>query len=611
MSIDIPQNSSTTAIRDIHHLHYNGLQSYRQANFRMAKKYCKKAINRIRTYISSNNYVTQKESAVIDQTLCDVYLNLCKVYIKMDKYPKALNYAKKSKDIAIRLQDQMRVARCLDKKGQIQFLLNHYRAALKNLQDSLNIKLKLTDAKHNIKLDIAQSYYYLSMVYDHEGQYDISSWNCQKALDIRINLLGEQDIDTIESHIIQASILQHRSKYNDSISILRKCLDSVLHFLRNESNHYVIANLYDGLGHAYNSLGNFNKAKTMFEISLKIRLDIFGDNHSNVATSYINISSILIQQAKYEMAQSMLRKSMRISLNLFGNFHSQIAEIYNNIGILYWCQGEYHLAGIKLENALAIRSELFGYYHISVAASFYSIARVYASLHQSETALSKFNMALSIILKIFKHHDHYNIAKLYLAIGNVYFLKCEDSQAIDMFLKSQKCGSQLLGDNCYVTALSYYHIGIVYTQQVEFDQALLMYQKSLNIILKSFGNDQVMIAELYFRHGIVYCYQLHYDQAVFMYQKCLNIEKNIFGNKHIKLVIKYQFMGDAYRKKINYSKAIENYQIAVKIYQSKHGGNRAFLLPLYRDMQNIYEIQGNYRQATVMSHKIQRILKRH
>ena len=68
-------------------------------------------------------------------------------------------------------------------------------------------------------------------------------------------------------------------------------------------------------------------------------MNLFGENHSNVATSYSILGALYKDLGNSVKDEEFYTKALTIYLNLFGENHLHVASSYNNLGILYKAQG--------------------------------------------------------------------------------------------------------------------------------------------------------------------------------------------------------------------------------------------------------------------------------
>ena len=76
--------------------------------------------------------------------------------------------------------------------------------------------------------------------------------------------------------------------------------------------------LYNNIGSAYDSKGNYDKAIRYYEKDLKISLEKLGENHPSVATTYNNIGSAYDSKGNYDKAIRYYEKDLKISLEKLG-----------------------------------------------------------------------------------------------------------------------------------------------------------------------------------------------------------------------------------------------------------------------------------------------------
>ena len=92
-----------------------------------------------------------------------------------------------------------------------------------------------------------------------------------------------------------------------------------------------VATSYNNLASVYCCLGEYNQAKELYEKTLMISKNIFGENHANVATMYDSLASVY----------SVPEKALMIHKKIFDEDHAGVGRSYNNLAILYNSLGEY------------------------------------------------------------------------------------------------------------------------------------------------------------------------------------------------------------------------------------------------------------------------------
>lgn len=134
------------------------------------------------------------------------------------------------------------------------------------------------------------------------------------------------------------------------------------------------AHLLNDSGTAAARLGNFELALNLNKQALAIRIDLYGENHSDTATSLSNVAICCLNKGDRESALRFGEQALAIQRRLFGEEHPDTAHSLNNIAGYYNDKGDSESA-LKLgEQALAIRLRFFGEEHPDTANSLNSVA---------------------------------------------------------------------------------------------------------------------------------------------------------------------------------------------------------------------------------------------
>ena len=75
---------------------------------------------------------------------------------------------------------------------------------------------------------------------------------------------------------------------------------------------------FNNLGSLYDNMGNLPKAEEFYLKSLKIYQNLFGENHSSVATSFNNLGILYKKIGNRQKGEEFCLKSKKIKQNLAG-----------------------------------------------------------------------------------------------------------------------------------------------------------------------------------------------------------------------------------------------------------------------------------------------------
>lgn len=247
----------------------------------------------------------------------------------------------------------------------------------------------------------------------------------------------------------------------------------------------IIADLCGNYGELYNNLGNLNKAEEFYKKSMEIKLEIFGEHHSETADAFNNMGSLYCDKGELEKAEEYYKKSLEITLGLFGE-NSDAAITMNNLGSLYQKMGNLKNTEEYFKKGLEIKIKLFGEKHKSTAISYN------------------------------------NLGSFYYYQGNLVEAEKYYKKALEVYI-------DLYGENYSFTAITYNNLGSLYEDQKEFDKAQEFYEKSLKIKIELFGENHPDTANSYNNLGLFYKYKGNPSKGEEYLQKSSKIQKEISG----------------------------------------------------------------------------------
>ncbi|RDD37543.1 Kinesin light chain 2 [Trichoplax sp. H2] len=156
--------------------------------------------------------------------------------------------------------------------------------------------------------DVIGPYKNIGLVYENQGQYDYALNMYKMALDM-------------ESKHARANYSDIADLYN-AIGTMHK-------------DYADIADLYTSLGNIYCSLLQYDKALSLLEKALNMRIKLHGKNHLDVIDAYANLRILYFSQSNNEKVLMMLERVLNIKLKLCGKNCYEVTNSYTDIGNLY------------------------------------------------------------------------------------------------------------------------------------------------------------------------------------------------------------------------------------------------------------------------------------
>ena len=257
------------------------------------------------------------------------YTNLSEIYSKLGKYEKAELYAQRG----------------LNKKKDTQPLSNPLDSTYSNNVKTISYDLSNYD-----------SYLKLATISSDKGDYIEAKTYLEKALNIAKDKRphNHPDIGIIYNQlgILSLKLKRHVEAIKSFQETLKIDINTLL------SNHPEIAITRVNLATVYLDSGNFKQAKVELEKANSILSTIKDSNCLPEKIGYLSIlGQLYLKQGEKKLAEIPLQETIKLRRNVFGSQHPDLANDYNNLAWLRQAQGEFENA-IKLQTrSLNIQEE--------------------------------------------------------------------------------------------------------------------------------------------------------------------------------------------------------------------------------------------------------------
>ena len=420
---------------------------------------------------------------------------------------------------------------------------------------------------------------------------------------------------------------------DQTIATIKPAIDNFL--LYNDENDTIVADVYNILGFQYYYKKNLDSALLYWKKTLKIRIEILGENHIKVADSYNNIG-VIYENIDYNLALEYHFKAMKVRKKILGDKHFSVADSYLNIGTAYSANEKDSLALVFYFKALKLYKEIFGDNHSNVASCYFNIGLIYEKIYKYNVALQYFlkslninklchneNMIATIYFNIgftYNKNNEYDLAinnffksleifielygkkngyisECYSAIGSVYANKNQNNLALQYHFKALKINKEYFGENSINASMNYNNIGNIYANINENNLALRYYFKSMKIDKNYFGEENINVAKSYNNIGNIYTTINKFDLALEYLEKSLIIKKNIYGEEHLSIAYTYNNIGVVYKLQNKNNLALENNIKSLQIKKQLLGENHIDIALAYNNIGNLYLNKNKYDLA--------------
>ncbi|WP_340105687.1 serine/threonine-protein kinase [Rhodohalobacter sp. 8-1] len=275
--------------------------------------------------------------------------------------------------------------------GRILTQLGEYDEATNLLQQSIALRIQLFGDDN---LETISSYEQMGILLSAKGDLFIAQSMLENALSKRNTIQGERQAAMSEANAELAYIYRRLGKYEEAEDIYRSLITIYGEEL-GQDDPLTLSSL-SSLGVTMHTSGNLAEAEKIYRDVLDKRLEIYDTAHPEIAMSYNNLGSLLLNLGRFDESREMLTKSLNMRRTLFGESHPKVALTLNNLGILKRNQGRFDEAISLMEESIQINRELLGENELQTATNLFSLAELYLMRSRTDEAFALYKKVHAI-----------------------------------------------------------------------------------------------------------------------------------------------------------------------------------------------------------------------
>ncbi len=224
--------------------------------------------------------------------------------------------------------------------------------AMKAIKDSmLSLIPKITD-----KTVLWYMYYNIGKYYKSNYEYTIALMHYEKALYL-INGKDSLKYAAFSLNAIGCTLL-NLNEFHNAKNCFYNCL-SYYNELYDKEN-YFHGMLYHNLALIYSYLGEYEKSINYYNKAIRI-YKTFHPNMQilHIAGTYNNIAWVYLKQGNYEKSLELFKKSYKLRINILGEKHHEIANNLLNISEVYYQKKNYKKALEFIQRSIIANCEAY------------------------------------------------------------------------------------------------------------------------------------------------------------------------------------------------------------------------------------------------------------
>jgi tetratricopeptide (TPR) repeat protein len=224
-------------------------------------------------------------------------------------------------------------------------------------------------------------------------------------------------------------------------------------------------------------------ARQQHERALRIREEVFGPDHPDVAISLVNLGGVLVSLGDREGARDHLQRALTILEAAYGRDHPDVGTTLAGLATALRGLGDHGTARQHLDRAVAIFEAAHGPDHPDVAKALATLSNVLFEVEELESAQEKIERALAIAQTV---EDEYLEASALVSLGRVLRARGDPNSAKEVLERALPMLERILGDDHPDVGGALLYLGNVFvllddlaTARARFERALVIFRTKL------------------------------------------------------------------------------------------------------------------------------------
>jgi tetratricopeptide (TPR) repeat protein len=388
--------------------------------------------------------------------------------------------------------------------------------------------------------------------------------------------------------------LYQQGHYNQAVIDAENALELAKQIWGQE--HTKVATSLNNLAELYSAQGRYAEAEPICQQAVEMRQRLLKGDHPNVATSLNNLASLYSEQGRYAEAEPICQQAVEMYQRLLKGDHPTVALSLNKLASLYSEQGRYAEAEPICQQAVEMYQRLFEGDHPDVATSLNKLANLYSDQGRYAEAEPKYQQALEMYQRLFKG-DHPDVAISLNNLASLYFDQGRFAEAEPKFQQALEMKQRLFEGDHPTIATSLNNLAHLYSNQGRFAEAEPKFQQALEMYQRLFKGDHPDVAGSLNNLASLYSNQGRYAEAEPKYQQALEMYQRLFKGNHPTIATSLNNLAHLYSNQGRFAEAEPKFQQALEMKQRLFKGDHPDVAGSLNNLASLYSNQGRYAEA--------------
>jgi CHAT domain-containing protein/tetratricopeptide (TPR) repeat protein len=279
------------------------------------------------------------------------------------------------------------------------------------------------------------------------------------------------------------------------------------------------------------ALGQPALARPLFERSIQIKERVLGPEHPDLAASLSSLAWLAEDQGEHEKAEGLHRRGLAIHEKALGPAHPNVATSLNNYGVFLETRGKYEQAREVHVRALEIRERALGPEHADTATSVHNLAGVLRVQGRFDEALPLMERALAIRERVLGP-DHPEVAGSLNNLSQLLFVLGRYEAARPLLERALRVKERALGPQHPDLAVVLGNLAELLRAMGQADAARPSYERAIAIREGALGPEHPSLATSLNNFAGFLASQGQDEAARPLHERALRIREKALGPEH-------------------------------------------------------------------------------
>ena len=435
----------------------------------------------------------------------------------------------------------------------------------------------------------------IGIVYHKLGLYPESEPLVKKALEMRKNVLGQDDLQVSQSLMNLALLLESQGKYPEAAECAQQSIK--IREKKLGPNHPDFADSLHVLARIHQAQSEEKEARSLYERALEIRERTLGSNHPKVAESLHDLGWLCYLESDFDKSEQLFQRSLKIRESTLGPDHPHVAQSLNGLAGLYLILRRYEAAEPLYQRSLAIRQKTLGPNHPDVAVIYFNIAILHLYQRDYSEAEKYYKKNLEILKKSLRK-DHPEIATTLRGLANIYRITGRTEEAEEIYLQVYSLLEKAYGPDNPALVNTLHNLGFISIEKSNFTKAEEHMKRAISIMEKAYGSDHPRLAYSWRNLGQLYLKSGSHDESERIMKKAISILDKSLGPEDGEIAGFLSDLGHLYYVMERYEEAEKQLLRGLKVYENIEIPRPEIKADILRNLGCVYYLGfKEYRKA--------------